>query len=80
MNHREIGSFERGEDTSFETIGEQENGHDCPKDDCDGTLQYQLDYNWMCLKCENSWTGHDPEDGSGDLILMNEECEEVGRV
>ena len=52
----------------------------CPNEDCDGELQYQLDHNWMCLDCEGAWTAFDPEDGTDDLLLMDEECKEAARV
>jgi hypothetical protein len=31
-------------------------GEHCPRDDCDGRLQQQDQYNVMCLTCEEAWS------------------------
>lgn len=49
---------------------------DCPRDDCEGDLQQQDEYNVMCLSCEGVWTHWKDET---EHILVTVDHETVAR-
>lgn len=56
--------------------GFQWDHEDCPRDDCDGELQQQDEFNVLCLSCEGVWTHWTDE---SDHVLVTETQETVAR-
>lgn len=45
---------------------------DCPRDDCEGELEQQDEYNVMCLSCEHVW-GHFNTGSEHVLVTSDQE-------
>jgi len=43
-------------DNSADGTGRYWDHEDCPRDNCNGELQQQDQFNVMCLSCEGIWT------------------------